>query len=94
MQDTDGSKIQRFRIKIFDMWEYSIEDVNIAYPHYEISYSKKRVYLDKNLKNEDIKKIIFKSAREICMVNYGGGREDPFIEWLDKNAEIYIDETI
>ena len=92
MQDTDISKIQRCRVKIYDTWDYEIVDSYIAYPHYEISFSKKKVYLDKDIKDEDIKKIILKSARDICLVNYGGGREDPYKEWLDKNAVIEIQQ--
>lgn len=92
MQDTDVTKIQRFKLKVFDTWEYVMVDTNLQYPHYEISYARKKVYLDKDLNDEDIKKIIFKSVKEICHVNYGGGREDPFIEWLDKNAEIEIQQ--
>ena len=79
-----------FKIEIFDMWEFSLVDNKLEYPGYEISFNKKRVYMSSDTTKENIKKLVLNATKDICQVNYGGGRENPFIEWLSKNANIQL----
>lgn len=92
MQDTEkGLNLSKgFKLDIFDMWEFEKTDIKIEYPYYEISYSSKKVYISNNITNDRIKKIVLNAVKDICLTNYGGGRENPFIEWLSKNADITI----
>lgn len=79
-----------FKLNIFDTWKYKRVDNVINYPYYEISYASNTVYISSTIEFDRLKKIIFTSAKEICMTNYGGGRENPFIEWLSKNTELNL----
>ena len=98
MQDIDKSEerfvqldLNRgFKLKIFDMWKFKRVENVIQYPHYEISYSSNTVYLSSNIDLDRLKKVIFNSIKDICMINYGGGRENPFIEWLSTNTELNL----
>ena len=92
MQDTGKElKLENgFKVDIFGMWEFILVEQNITYPGYEISFAKNKVYLSSDTNISNIKKIILNVAKEICQINYGGGRENPFIEWLSRNADIHI----
>ena len=83
-----------FKIQIFDTWKFKRVDNEIRYPYYEISYASNTVYISSTIEFDRLKKIIINCVKEICMINYGGGRENPFIEWLSKNAEFVIDWDI
>lgn len=98
MQDIDKSEervvqldlSRGFKLKIFDMWKFKRVENIIQYPHYEISYSSNTVYLSSNIDLDRLKKVVFNSVKDICMINYGGGRENPFIEWLSTNTELNL----
>lgn len=98
MQDTDKSEAgiiqldlnKGFKLKVFDMWKFKKVENQLPYPHYEISYSSNTVYLSSNIDLDKLKKVVFNSVKDICMVNYGGGRENPFIEWLSNNTELNL----
>lgn len=79
-----------FKVQIFDIWKFKRVDKVINYPYYEISYASNTVYISSTIDHDRLKKIIFTSAKEICMTNYGGGRENPFIEWLSKSTELNL----
>ena len=79
-----------FKLQIFDMWKFKRVDNVINYPYYEISYASNTVYISSSIDFDRLKKIIFTAAKEICMTNYGGGRENPFIEWLSKSTELNL----
>ena len=79
-----------FKLKIFDMWKFKRVENIIQYPHYEISYSSNTVYLSSNIDLDRLKKVVFNAVKDICMINYGGGRENPFIEWLSTNTELNL----
>lgn len=98
MQDIDKSEERTvqldlnrgFKLKIFDMWKFKRVENVIQYPHYEISYSSNTVYLSSNIDLDKLKKVVFNAIKDICMINYGGGRENPFIEWLSANTELNL----
>lgn len=98
MQDIDKSEervvqldlSRGFKLKIFDMWKFKRVENIIQYPHYEISYSSNTVYLSSNIDLDRLKKVVFNAVKDICMINYGGGRENPFIEWLSSNTELNL----
>lgn len=102
MQDIDKSEegtvqldlSQGFKLKVFDMWKFKRVENAIPYPYYEISYSSNTVYLSSNTTLDRLKKITLNAVKDICMTNYGGGRENPFIEWLNSNVEFIIDSNI
>ena len=79
-----------FKLKIFDMWKFKRVENIIQYPHYEISYSSNTVYLSSNIDLDTLKKVVFNAVKDICIKNYGGGRENPFIEWLSTNTELNL----
>lgn len=98
MQDIDKSEAgivpRNFKLKIFDMWKFKVVENIIPHPHYEISYSNNTVYISSNIELDRLKKVTLNAVKEICMINYGGGRENPFIEWLNANVEFIIDTNI
>ena len=79
-----------FKLKVFDTWSFKRVENLLPYPHYEISYSSNTVYISSNINLDRLKKIVFNAVKDICMVNYGGGRENPFIEWLSSNTELNL----